>query len=212
MSLDTKRYDRIYYEGIFSRSSRNSQRNRNRLGIILSSKREGTLLEIGCGKCEFLRLAARHFKVEGIDISEYAVVSSKHLFGARIRREDVEHSHLQANAYNVIVAFNVLEHLRKPDLAIYMIYNALRNGGLFVGSVPYNATLIGKAHTVLTNIFDPTHCSTYPPRRWYFLFETTGFRKISYFGEVMFGKNLNVYLRHRFWRFMALNMVFLCEK
>ncbi|MCD4753751.1 MAG: class I SAM-dependent methyltransferase [Anaerolineaceae bacterium] len=207
-----KKYGKIYYEGILGRSSNNSQRNRNRLRVILSRKREGTLLEIGCGKGKFLRMAEKHFQIEGIDISKYAVDSTKSFINGRIRREDVEHSHLQANTYNVIAAFNVLEHLRKPDLSICKIYNGLKDGGLFMGSVPYNATLVGKTHTALTNIFDPTHCSTYPPCRWHSLFETAGFRKISFCGEVMLGKNLSMYLRHRFWRVMAFNLIFLCEK
>ena len=212
MTPEKIRYGRDYYEGILGRSSSNSQRNRNRLEIILGRKREGALLEIGCGKGEFLQLAASYFQVEGIDISKYAVDSSKRLINGRIRRGDVEHTHLQANTYNVIAAFNVFEHLKKPDIAINKVYNALRNGGLFIGSVPYNAALIGRVYTVLTNILDTTHCSTYPPHRWDFLFEATEFRKKTYFGEVVFGKNLNVFLRHKFWRFMSLNMVFLCEK
>ncbi len=212
MSLEKNQYGRNYYEGMFARSSRNSQRNRNRLEVILSSNRGGTLLEIGCGKGEFLQLAARHFQVEGIDISKYAVDSSNHILNGRIRRENIEHSHLRANAYNIIAAFNVLEHLGNPHPAIQKIYNALVNGGLFIGSVPHNATPIGKAFTALTNIFDPTHCSTYPPHCWDLLFKTIGFKKISYFGEVLLGKNLNAYLRHRYWKFLSLNMMFLCEK
>jgi len=212
MILKKEEYSKNYYEGILRRSSKNSQRNKNRLKVILSSKREGTLLEIGCGKGEFLRLAEKYFQIEGIDISQYAINSSKRFLNGRIRREDIEHNQLQDNTYNVIAAFNVLEHIKKPDLVINKIYNALRNGGLFIGSVPNNATPIGKAYTAITNIVDLTHCSTYSPHRWDFLFRKTGFRKNSYFGELVFGGNLNIYLRNRYWKFMSLNMIFLCEK
>ena len=212
MSLESKHYGRNYYEGIFARSSHNSQRNRNRLEVILRNKREGKLLEIGCGKGEFLQLAAEHFQVEGIDISEYAVDSSNYLLNGRVRKEDIEYSRLRANTYNVVAAFNVLEHLSKPGQSIHNIYNALENEGFFIGSVPYNATPIGKAYTALTHIFDPTHCSTYPPHRWDFLFKKIGFKKISYFGEILLGKNLNAYLENRYWNFLSLNMMFLCVK
>ena len=212
MFLKKKPYGRDYFEGIYGKYSHNSQRNRNRLNEILTRKREGTLLEIGCGKCEFLRMAEKYFQVEGIDISKYAIDSSKHSVNGTIRLEDVENYHLRPDVYNVIAAFNVLEHLKQPDIAIQKIFTALRKGGLLIGSVPYNATLIGHVHTVLTNIFDPTHCSTYPPDRWDSIFITSGFRKISHFGEVMWGKNHSAYIRHRFWRFMSLNLVFMCEK
>ena len=212
MGFGKRQYGRSYYEGIFSRSVCDSQRNRDRLGIILSSRKEGSLLEIGCGKGEFLRLAARHFVVEGVEISEYAVDSLGRWPGARIRREDVERSDLRANAYDVIAAFNVLEHLTEPAPVIHKIQDALRNDGVLIGSVPHNATLIGRAHTALTNVFDRTHCSTYPPHRWHSLFAETGFREIRFFGEVMMGKNLNSYVQHRFWRFIALNLMFLCVK
>jgi len=212
MSVKQKQYGREYYEGIIGKTANDSQRNRNRLQAILKIKKEGTLLEIGSGKGEFLRLAEAHFKIEGIDISEYAVDSSKNILNGRIRRENIERYNLLKNRYDVIAVFNVLEHLDKPNQVINKIYYALREKGLFIGSVPHNATLVGRIFTALTRIFDPTHISTYPPDRWNSLFKATGFQEIDYFGEIVLGKDFNVYLRNRLWKIFSLNLVFECVK
>ena len=212
MTTEEKQYGRDYYEGIIGKTSNNSQRNKNRLREILNIKKEGSLLEIGGGKGEFLRLAEEHFKIEGIDISEYAVDSSKGFLSGRIRRENIERYELPKNKYDIVAAFNVLEHLSNPERVIKKIHNALKNEGLFIGSVPHNATPVGWVYTELTKIFDPTHISTHPPDHWNSLFEATGFREIDYFGEIMLGKDFNVYLRNRFWKFISLNVVFQCVK
>jgi 2-polyprenyl-3-methyl-5-hydroxy-6-metoxy-1,4-benzoquinol methylase len=212
MSVLRKQYDRDYYEALPHREIPNSQRNRNRFQEILAHKQEGKLLEIGCGKGQFLKLAARHFDVEGIDISKYAIAFIKPFLGKKVKRGNIEEENLTSEHYDVIVVFNVLEHLRRPGKVINKMYHALTKGGIAIGSVPHNSGLIGRVHTAITNLFDRTHCSTYPPHRWRALFRETGFRKIHFFGEVMLGKNLSVYIRHRFWKYVSLNLMFVCKK
>ena len=212
MAIEEKQYGRDYYEGVIGRTSKNSQRDRNRLREILKMKNKGMLLEIGGGKGEFLRLADEHFKIEGIDISEYAVDSSKDFLSCRIRKKNIERYKLPKNTYDVVVSFNVLEHLSNPKRVIKKIHNALKDEGLFIGSVPHNATPVGWIYTELTKVFDPTHISTFSPRRWKKLFTNVGFREIEFFGEILLGKDFNIYLRNKFWKIFSLNLVFECVK
>jgi 2-polyprenyl-3-methyl-5-hydroxy-6-metoxy-1,4-benzoquinol methylase len=212
MGVRRKQYDRDYYETPAYREIPNSRRNRNRLQEILAYKQGGKLFEIGCGKGGFLKLAERTFDVEGMDISKHAIASIKLFLRKKVRRGNIEEENLASDHYDVIVVFNVLEHLRQPGKVIEKIYHGLTKGGIFIGSVPHNSGLIGRAHTALTNLFDRTHCSTYPPHHWRASFRETGFRKIHFFGEVMLGRNFSLYIRNKFWKYVSFNLMFLCKK
>lgn len=206
------KYDRRYFEGVLGCGAPNSPRNRKRLSLILSERQQGKLLEIGCGTGDFLRTAAPHFEITGIDISKYAVKSLANVPCVPIKQADIESQSLPQNVYAVVAIFNVLEHLSSPAPVVRKIYQALQPGGLLVGSVPHNRGLIGRVHTTLTNFLDRTHCSTYPPARWRQLFSSTGFTEIDFLGEVMCGKKHSWYLRGAGWQRVAFNLVFRCRK
>ena len=114
--------------------------------------------------------------------------------------------------YDMIEAFNILEHLERPGKVIEKLSKSLREGGLFMGSVPFNAGFLGKVHTALTNVFDKTHVSTFSPQRWLALLERAGFRDVLIFGETLIGGRETIYLKHRFWRPLWFNMMFSCER
>jgi 2-polyprenyl-3-methyl-5-hydroxy-6-metoxy-1,4-benzoquinol methylase len=205
-------YDRNYYESVLFRSASNSQRNQKGLNELLKFKQEGKLLEIGCGKGEFLKLASQFFNVTGMDVSRYATRYAAADVISRVRYGDVEAEDLSKDEYNAIVAFNVLEHLQNPHLVLAKIFQGLRNQGVLIGSVPLKYGIIGRIYTRITNIVDRTHISTYQPTRWKALFQDTGFSQIQLFGEVPIGKNRNVYVRHRHWPHLSLNLMFVCVK
>ncbi len=212
MKSKSGQYGKAYFDGILRRQGRNVQRNRNRLELILKHQSSGRLLELGCGTGELLRMEAEHFQAEGVDISEHAIRTLQHETQLNVRWIDIEQSAFSTSTYNVMVAFNVLEHLVHPGEVIRKIQGALVDGGQLIGSVPYNAALLGRIHTALTNVFDRTHVSTFTPSRWKSLFEQAGFQKIDFFGEVMFGKSFNRYIRQGHWGWGALNLMFVCNK
>ena len=205
------KYDSRYFEGVLGQGEARSPRNRKRLALILAEK-PGRLLEVGCGPGHFLRTAAPYFQVEGLDISNYAVGALDDLPQARIKQADIEEHSLPRGRYNVVAAFNLLEHLASPAKVVAELYQTLHPGGLLVGSVPHNRGFIGRAHTLFANLVDRTHCSTYTPVRWRQLFYSVGFTNIDFFGEVMCGKRFGWYLRGTSWHRWAFNLVFLCRK
>ncbi len=212
MHITRKRYNKEYYENAAYRAKANSPRNRKRLAMLRRHKPAGRLLEIGCGLGKFLELAALHYEVHGLDISKYAVAYSQRVLGSSVKRGNIEEEQLPLAYYNVIVAFNVLEHLKQPGRTVDNIYASLKEGGVFFGSVPNNSGPVGSTYTAITNILDKTHCSTYAPRRWCALFQQAGFSDLNFFGEVLLGKNRNAYIQNGLWRYVAFNLVFLCKK
>lgn len=212
MKLIQDRYDAEYHNNFLMREVSGSQRNRRRLELLREFMPGGHLLEIGCGKAGFLRQAERFFTVAGMDISPHAIEGLREHFGERVSVGNIEEQSLPAGLFDAVAAFNLLEHLRRPGEAIRKIHASLAGGGVAIGSMPNNFGLVGGASTRVTNFFDRTHVSTYPPARWRALFAEAGFRTIQFFGEVTFSRNLCAYLRGPLWPFFSFNLMFVCKK
>ena len=212
MAIVRTKYDKNYFETSFYKEAKNSQRNQNRLKEILRHKTNGKLLEIGCGKGEFLKLAIEHFDVEGMDVSEYALNSLRKFLGKKAIEGNIENADLKPGNYDVIVVFNLLEHLKDPRKVIKKLHKGLKKGGIVIGSVPNKFGLIGNMATSAMNFVDRTHCSVYTPDHWHSLFKEAGFKEINFFGEVLKNRNSNRYVKNRFWKHLSFNLIFLCRK
>ena len=212
MKLIKRSYDEGYHDTLFYQEKDNSHRNRERLRLLLSHKPGRRLLEVGCGEAGFLRLAENHFDVEGIDISKTAIRAIQPHFKERVRVLNIEQKQLPGSRYDVIVAFNILEHLNQPNKAAHKLNTALAPGGMVLGSVPHNANLVGSLMTRLGNFIDRTHQSTFTPDTWRRIFTHAGFKQIHFFGEINFGRNHCRYLTGQFWPFMAFNLMFILKK
>lgn len=191
-----------------------SPRDEKRLQELLAYKQAGRLLELGFGGGGFLSLAGRYFHITGIDHSQRVLsrIRSAFIDHITVRRGDIEQEDFGRDHLDVVAAFNILEHLHEPDKTVRKIHAGLRDTGILIGSVPNNQLLLGKISTILTNLGDKTHVSTYPPDRWQQIFEAAGFREIILFGELLFTKYLATYVRDRLWRYYAFNLVFVCRK
>mgnify|MGYP000856812786 FL=1 len=211
MSIIRRTYDHGYFQTALHRSSPDSQRNHRRLQIILGYHQNGRLLEIGPGTGEFLRLASSCFDVEGIDISSHAVARAHPDLSDRIRVGNIEQTPLAPGTYQVIAAFNILEHLREPAAVIQRTRQALLHTGCLVGSVPCNSGPVGRVYTQVTNFFDRTHCSTLAPDQWRALFLTAGFSTIRFFGEQPVGPHYSLHIHGRHWQHISPNMMFVCQ-
>ena len=212
MKLIRRQYQEGYHQAIFTREADFSQRNRTRLGLIMRYRPGGKLLEIGCGMGGFLRLAETHFAVQGIDLSRAAIEALRPHFGERVSLLNFEQRPLPGMGYDVIAAFNLLEHLRQPAKAAERLYHALGAGGLLAGSVPNNYGLVGGINTRLTNFFDRTHVSTLTPQAWRRIFQHAGFQDVRFFGEVTLGPNRCRYITGRVWPYLSFNLMFVCLK
>lgn len=212
MRIIKKEYDKNYFENGFYKEKPESQRNRNRLRELIRHKKSGKLLEVGSGEGNFLHEAQNQFDIEGIEFSEYATNNARIILGDKVSRGNIQNVNLQSAYYDVIVVFNLLEHLREPMKIINKLSDALKEDGILIGSVPNNFGIIGGLVTALSNIFDKTHCSTYSPNIWYEYFTEVGFSEVSFFGEVTLGRNRSFYVKSKFWKFVSFNLMFVCEK
>ncbi|MEA3334785.1 MAG: class I SAM-dependent methyltransferase [Chloroflexota bacterium] len=204
-------YDDAYFDNVFFRASPKSQRNRKRLALVRHYQPTGRLLEIGPGTGEFLSLATNHFEVEGIEVSSRALEFVEPEVKDRMRIGNIEEMRLPPYQYDVVAAFNVLEHLRNPAETVYMIRQTLVAGGCLVGTVPCNAGPIGRSYTTFSNYFDQTHCSTFEPDRWHAIFQQAGFSDVTFFGEAPIGPRLSIHITGSHWQQISPNMMFACQ-
>ena len=212
MTLLRRKYDRNYFESSLYRPRVRSQRNRRRLREVRRWIRGGRLLEIGCATGEFLALATNHFEVKGVDVSQHALDRVPSELETKVEQLDAEHSALPAGPFDAVVAFNVLEHMKAPQVAARKVHQVLRPGGVLVGSVPHNAGLVGRIYTLLSNLADATHQSTLSPRRWRKVFKSAGFAMVRFLGEVPFTPHFGWYIDGRYREQVSANLIFVCQK
>lgn len=100
---------------------------------LLANLRRGTgkLLEIGCGGGEFL-LAARDAGLEvcGVEVSEHAAALANSRLGIEaVRVGTIDSVNMPDEAFDVCVAFDVIEHVREPDTFLLRVLGMLKPGG-----------------------------------------------------------------------------------
>lgn len=132
-----------------------------------------TVLEIGCsiGGAASL-LSERGFKVYASDISEYAVNKAQKLSPkVKFSVFDVQKSIPIKRKFDIVIAFEVVEHLRNPERAIRNMYNSLNKEGHLVISTPYPYKWIYS---------DPTHINVKYPEEWVIMMKKEGLKKVAY--------------------------------
>ncbi len=140
--------------------------------VPISSGKGRTVLEIGCsiGGVASL-LSERRFEVYASDISRYAVERAKKLSpNIRFFVFDVQKGIPLKTKFNLIIGFEVVEHLREPKRAIKHMYNSLEDRGTLVISTPYPYSWIYR---------DPTHINVKFPSEWVKIMKAVGFKEIS---------------------------------
>ncbi len=143
------------------------------------------ILDIGCGAGTIsLFLASKGNQVLGIDISQSAIQASKDsakrlaLKNVKFKKMDFPNQ-LPTEKYDVILCFEVIEHLIDDKLALVSIYNLLKPKGILLLSTPsINAPL----HRLgFTKTFDIKvgHLRRYDSDQLVSLFKERGFKVIS---------------------------------
>ena len=126
--------------GEYSREDADSPLTRQRYRELLDRfepyRRTGRILDMGCGIGYFLEEAERRgWEAHGSEFEPRAVeiVRGK---GLRCLQAPLEAGSLEPGGFDVITAFEVVEHLREPRAEAATIAAALRPGGLFYCTTP----------------------------------------------------------------------------
>lgn len=105
--------------------------------VCAAHPKPGRALDIGCGHGSFLaRLARNGWKVTGLDLSEEAIRGAKALHGIEVLRGMFPERLFEAEAFDFVSAWYVLEHVQDPTAFVHETHRVLKPGGLFGLRVP----------------------------------------------------------------------------
>lgn len=103
------------------------------LDQLLHGRSQLTALEAGCGSVSHIRIDGTSVMV-GIDISEKQLGRNAGLHEKIVG--DLQTYPLEAGRYDVIVSWDVLEHLESPGPALDNLFRAAKKDGLIVLAAP----------------------------------------------------------------------------
>lgn len=129
------------------------------------------IIEFGCATGAAANLLADYgFRVFSTDISNYSVtLAKKHYQDIKFSVHDMEKLFKSENEFDVALAFDVIEHLKKPEDAIKNTYKILKKGGVIILTTPND-------YKHMSN--DPTHINVKRPTEWKKIIKEAGFKKI----------------------------------
>ena len=101
-----------------------------KLNIVRERVPSGRLLDAGAAYGTFLRLANSYYEGVGIDVSQYAAAIARNTFSVDVRVASIEHAPpFQDDYFDVIVMWDIIEHLIQPVEALKEVYRMLKPGG-----------------------------------------------------------------------------------
>jgi 2-polyprenyl-3-methyl-5-hydroxy-6-metoxy-1,4-benzoquinol methylase len=97
----------------------------------------GRMLEVGCGTGLFLNeMQQRGWFVTGVEPNQYASSYARKRFDLNVFQGTLKEYDAAPESFDVVCAWNVVEHLPRPAQDLRRMQVALRKGGLLVMSVP----------------------------------------------------------------------------
>ena len=144
------------------------------------------LLELGCGLGHLLGLLSVDFDCTGLDIADYAVVQTKYNApNANVMLGSAEQlGAFPDQAFDVIVALHLVEHLAEPETALAEMGRLLSPGGLLLFATPnpdYSLRRLKQQPDAIS--IDPTHINVHAPEQWYKWVIGAGFGVTDQFGD-----------------------------
>jgi SAM-dependent methyltransferase len=103
---------------------------RARLQDVKRHRNDGDLVEIGSAYGFFLAVAQESFRVRGFDVAEEPVAYAREWLGVEALCQDALDVSLEPESADVVVMWDTIEHLPRPDLVVDKVVRALRPAGL----------------------------------------------------------------------------------
>jgi ubiquinone/menaquinone biosynthesis C-methylase UbiE len=124
-----------------------------RLSKMQSTKKPGSLLDVGTGIGQFLASARNSYsKVYGTEVSSVAVRIAKEKYDLDIFQGTMEDINWQGKVFDNISLFHVLEHVHNPKSLLRTCHSLLSEDGVLVIAVPNEVSALrARARTWMMN-------------------------------------------------------------
>lgn len=138
---------------------------------------------------EFARRAAKHFHVVATDVSQFGLTSGPRKRAPALRRARASAAMLPFHdaSFDVVAAFDVLEHIADAPSALREISRVLKPRALLLMKTPNTASK-GREWkgAQWLGYRDPTHVSLLARREWTAAVEDAGLGVVDTFGDGLF--------------------------
>ena len=159
------------------------------LRIFVDRKAKLKILEVGSGSGFFLDFSREFFpycSITALEYDERLVIESKHRApDARIHQGNAECFDLGFREYDLIVSFQVIEHLHKPEAMLANVKAHLKPGGIFLVSTPNLSSLSARIMKARWHGFRDDHVSLKSRQDWDTFISLHGFSNL-YSGSTFF--------------------------
>lgn len=176
MSVDGREYYRSNY------SSYERQNSARKIDFYMSllqkwAPKGSHVHELGVGLGLFLARASRDYQCSGSDVNQFGVAETRR----RSPELSVFHGSVEQiptrPSTDVVVAWDVLEHIPEIGPALDVVCDRLPRGGVLIGVVPVYDGPLGWVVTLLDK--DPTHVSKWPRKEWLTTLREHGFSVVE---------------------------------
>lgn len=158
------------------------------------------LLDIGCGFGRFLKIAEPFFETHGIDPSKFAIGQAHQYAKRSAFTISTLESYNTRIRFDIITAFDVLEHTQNVLDSLKKVSRLLRPGGIFICVVPVYDGPLGIIGGVLDH--DLTHVQKLSRWQWLELFKSQ-FEIVEMQGAIRYSFSGGIYfhmLSPFFWK------------
>lgn len=161
-----------------------------------------SMLDVGCGYGFWMDYAKKQgIDPEGIDLSSEAVAFATKTLNQRAYKEEAMCFNAE-NTYDLIMMFDILEHLEDPNAALAKYREMLSKGGLLYIQVP---NIIGFRIPLTHGYGLPYHLWQYSYKTLSRLLKKNGYNVLGHWTGPMgvigeYEKNKNIFLKEVMWK------------
>jgi 2-polyprenyl-3-methyl-5-hydroxy-6-metoxy-1,4-benzoquinol methylase len=101
----------------------------NKVDIVRRFAPGGRLLDAGAAYGLFLKAASQYFEGSGLDVSSYAAQVAREEFGMDVNAGNIEKTGFPDAHFDVVVLWDIIEHLIRPVDAMREVARILKPGG-----------------------------------------------------------------------------------
>lgn len=144
-------------------------------------QQDSSVLEVGCGKGAFRRWLPQSIRYTGLEFNDEAVQKAR-AAGLDVRKQPVEEHVAASPCYDVVCAFQVLEHVEHPKQFFHACVQALQPGGTLMIAVPAQDSFLAIAPNSPLNM-PPHHVTRWTDRALTNLARSEGLRTADIWHE-----------------------------
>ena len=128
---------------------------KERVNLLKKFKDKGTLLDFGCGTGWFLEHARKTYEVVGFEPTRNLAKFTSNLLKIKV---DSDISNFKSGSFDIITAFDVIEHVAEPRETFKEFFQLLKKDGILLIYTP-NANSIGFDYMMelQNNVTPPIH-------------------------------------------------------